>query len=185
MDEREAYYFCAYQEETALELAGVDKWSSPWTYTMLQAAHTEPFVVRSLAAIGALSKSIKMEHAASVCPTSMRETSREISRKHREFALVSYDKAISGMRQIDTLPERRSSLRKALIACLLVFSIELFLHSPNTAMIQSQAGYDLLQRFEAEYACRHRKAGIASPDSNVVEDELYYEFSRLDLRSAM
>jgi len=55
INEREAYYFWTYRDEAALELAGPVK-SSPWTRTMLQCAHTESFVLRSLVAIGALNK---------------------------------------------------------------------------------------------------------------------------------
>lgn len=184
IDAREAYYFWAYQEDAALDLACVLQSTSPWTYTMLQSAQTEPFVLRSLVAIGALNKSIKMSYLCSTCPPAMRQTNQEISKQHRDFALAMYDKAITGMRKIVSSDQDTStSIRKALISCLLIYTIENFLNSPNTAHVQGQAGFTLLRQLESKH--RNHSEGIASPDSHLVEDELYHEFSRLDLRHAM
>ncbi|PSS28048.1 hypothetical protein M430DRAFT_15282 [Amorphotheca resinae ATCC 22711] len=184
IDEREVYYFWAYRDEVASELAGVIK-TSPWTYTILQEAHTEPFVLRSIVALGALYKSFKVTRAASVYPVSMREVALDISAKHREFALAAYDKALKGMQRLASAnpPGSAPSLRKVMIACLLVFCLEHFLDSPNTSTMQGEEGYLLLRRLESRKP--HRAAGIASPDVNVVEDEIFHEFTRLDLRYAM
>jgi hypothetical protein len=149
---------------------------------MLQACHTDPFVLRSLVAIGALNKSVKMSHAASVQPE-LREINQRIASQHREFALASYDKAICGMRQIVPSVDNSNFLRKALIACLLVHCIESCLQDLNTAYWQAQVGYELLHQWIAEYP--QKETGIGSPDSSIIEDDIFSEFARQDLFGAM
>ncbi|KAH8594028.1 hypothetical protein B0O99DRAFT_688053 [Bisporella sp. PMI_857] len=184
IDQREAYYFWAYQDEAAVELAGAVK-SSPWTYTMLQAARAEPFVLRSLVAIGALNKCLKVGHAAKTGPSALRLTNQELSDQHRKFALAAYDRAIVGMKNI-TLEQQStiSPLRKALLACLLVWTIEFFLRSPNNAYYQWQSGYKLLRNLY-NYEKSESISGISSPDPNTVDEEIFHEFSRLDWRGAI
>ena len=152
---------------------------------MLREAHSEPFVLRSLIALGALSKSAKMSYIASICPASLRDTNQELSIKHREFALSSYDLAIKGMQRLasSNAVDWAASLRKVLIACILVHALEMFLDSPNTAYMQGQEGYMLLRQLESKKP--HKEAGIASPESSIIENEVYQELACLDLRFAM
>lgn len=170
-DSREAFYFRAYQEGAATELSGILR-SSAWNYTLLQSCYREPFVLRAVVAIGALNKAVKTEYLAHGDPKTM-----QVARQHREFALASYDKAIVGMKHT-------KSLRNTLLACLLVHCIELFLQSPNTAFCQSQTGYALLQKWLAEKQSS-RNEGLRSPDSIIIEDEIFHEFKRLDLEHAV
>ena len=149
---------------------------------MLQACHTESFVLRSVVAIGALNKSLKIAHKASLCPPLLQKTYQDVSNKHREFALMSYDKAIIGMRQILLDHEGPATLRKALMACLLVHCIEVYMRSPATGYAQSHAGYKLLQQWLTNNS--HHDVGIASPNGSVIEDELFHELSRLDTQHA-
>jgi hypothetical protein len=181
LDEREAYYFGVYQNEAAVELAGSFQ-SSPWTRTMLQTAHTEPFILRSLVAIGALNKSLKLSYLASNCAFPLRETNQELSVRHREAALAAYDKAIVGMRNICIRNDAQTIIRKSLIASILISTIEMFLESPIVAHTQSEVGYAILRQLEAGKAAS--KSGIGTPDPSLVEDEIYHEFSRLDLLGA-
>jgi hypothetical protein len=182
VDEREAPYFQSYQDEVATELAGA-LGESPWRFSVLQACRTEPFVLRAVVAIGALNKSIKMQRFAAVGPVSMRRLSLQASSEHREFALASYAKAIRGMRQITLGPDKASSLRQVLLACLLVYCMETFLQSPNTAFIHSRAGCELLQQWVAESP--KRDTWISSPCTSVVEDELFHEYVRLGMDHAL
>lgn len=148
---------------------------------MLQACHKEPFVLRSVVAIGAINKSIKMQYEASFGPGKLRDMHRSISKQHREFALIAYDKAITGMRQIELDPDAPSALRKALMACLLVHCIEVYLGSPRNGFNQIGTGYNLLLQWIAKN--NKPDAGISSPDPKVIEDELFHEISRLNTQS--
>lgn len=139
-------------------------------------------MLRSLVAIGALNKSVKMSHAASVQPE-LRDANQRIASLHREFALATYDKAICGMRQIVPSGDNSTFLRKALIACLLVHCIESCLQDLNTAYFQAQVGYELLHKWIAEHP--HKETGIGSPNSNIIEDDIFSEFARQDLHGAM
>lgn len=179
IDPREASYFKAYQEEAAPELSGLLR-SSVWSYTILQACYQEPFVLRAVVAVGALNKAIKTEYLATTNP---QESTRVLAQQHRSFALTSYNHAISGMRQIIPEPKKSSSLRKALLACLLVYCIENFLQSPNTAFTQSQTGYSLLQSWISSKSSRN--LGIESPDPTSIEDDIFHEFAKADLQHAI
>jgi hypothetical protein len=179
IDSREVYYFRAYQEEVSSELAGVLK-SPAWGYTLLQACYHEPFILRAVVAIGALNKSIKTSHLASVGPLASREPNLQIAKSHRAFAIASYDQAIRGMQQIVPAPEDFPAIRKALLASLLIFCMEMFLGSPNVAWCQVQAGYNLLQQWIARSS--QESTGISSPDSAAIEDDIFLEVGRLELQ---
>lgn len=56
------------------------------------------------------------------------------------------------------------------------------MRSPVTGYAQTHAGYKLLQQWMANN--NHHDVGIASPNSSVIEDELFYELSRLDTQHA-
>ncbi|TVY20324.1 hypothetical protein LARI1_G002100 [Lachnellula arida] len=181
IDQSEAYYFYKFQQDTSRELSGFRK-STAWTQTMLQSCHSEPFVLRSLVAIGALDKSIKMSHAASVEPQ-LHDNRQLVANQHRQFALATYDKAIIGMRRMTPDLDQPAFLRKTLIACLLVNCIESYLQDPNTACLHAQAGYDLLHRWVEKYP--HKVTGLGSPNSSIIEDDIYSEFARQDLSTAL
>jgi hypothetical protein len=140
--------------------------SSLWTKIILQACHDEPFVKDTVVAIAALSKSFEMAQRSPI-----RSANQAESRKHYEFALQQYGKAVRAMR--NTLSNEEQHLRKALLACLLVFCFEGFQGNQDLAISHAQSGYKLLQ----EHTQRDRPF---TPDK--VEDELVRVFSRLDLQ---
>jgi hypothetical protein len=142
-------------------------------------------VLRSLITLRALSKSAKISYITSICPATLRDNYQEVSIKHRKFALSSYDLAIKGMQRLATSNsvDWETSLRKVLIACILVHGLGMFLDSPNTAYMQGQEGYMLLRQLESKKP--HKEAGIASPESSIIENEVYQELACLDLRFAM
>ena len=166
----------------ASELSGIFK-TSVWNYTILQACHSDPFALRAVVALGALYKSMKKSHTISATISSVQVSDIDVASQHLAFALKAYDRAISGMRSVTPVPEKTLSLRKALIACLLVYCVEQFLKSPDTAYRQGQSGYALLREWMARKP--NRQAGLSSPDSNVVEDELFQELSRLEVQHAL
>ncbi|KAJ5050570.1 uncharacterized protein L3040_002447 [Drepanopeziza brunnea f. sp. 'multigermtubi'] len=181
IDPREAFYFKVYQDEVCLELSRYSR-QSAWSYTLLQACHHEPFVLRAVVAIGALNRAVKQVHFATRGSKDTRKPNLELAAAHRTFALVSYNRAIQGMQRIVPIPQNPSSLRNALISCLLIYCIELFLKAPSTALAQGQNGYTLLQQW-----LRSREGpspGLLSPNSNIVDDEIFQEFGRMELYHA-
>lgn len=178
-NDQDAYYFRIYQDDVARELAGVIE-SSPWRYTMLQAAQSESFVLRSLVALGALHCSVKLSHLAENSTASVKESNMAVSKLHRDFAVRAYGKAIAAMRKIMTDDQDANvTIRNALLASLLIFAIELFMGSPCAAIIQSQVGYAVLRQLETDKP--HRKLGLESPNELVVDNDIYHEFGRIDL----
>lgn len=139
-------------------------------------------MLRGLVAIGALDKFIKKSRAASLNPR-LRCAHQTRANQHREFALTAYDKAIAGMRRLDPNSDQNTFLRKALIGCLLVNCIESYLQDPNTAYLQAQVGHDLLHRWITESA--NTGTGLGSPNTSVIEDEIFSEFTRQDLFTGM
>lgn len=182
VNQDEALYFRAYQEEACLELSRYNK-SSAWSYTLLQACYHEPFVLRAVVAIGAFNKSIKQGYFAITGPMSERKTNMEIANRHQTFALASYDRAIVGMQQIVPIPQDPSSLRTALLACLVIYCIELLLKSPTAALNQGQNGYSLLQQWLGDKDTPN--TGLSSPNSSVVDDEIFHEYGRMELHHAI
>jgi hypothetical protein len=127
-----------------------------------------------------LNKSIKTFHLASVGPPASREPGLQIAKSHRAFAIALYDQAIRGMQQIFPAPDDFPAIRKALLASLLIFCMEMFLGSPNVAWCQVQAGYNLLQQWMARKSLE--STGVSSPDSTAIEDDIFLEVTRLDLQ---
>ncbi|KAH7342600.1 hypothetical protein BKA65DRAFT_294745 [Rhexocercosporidium sp. MPI-PUGE-AT-0058] len=182
VNQDEALYFRAYQDEACLELSRYNK-SSAWSYTLLQACYHKPFVLRAVVAIGAFNKSVKQGYFAVTGPLSERKTSMEIANRHQTFALASYHRAIVGMQQIVPVPQDPSSLRNALLACLVIYCIELLLKSPTTALNQGQNGYLLLQQWSGGKDTPN--AGLSSPNSSIVDDEIFHEYGRIELYHAI
>jgi len=182
VNQDEAHYFRVYQEEACLELSRYNK-SSAWSYTLLQACYHEPFVLRAVVAIGAFNKSIKQGYFATAGPASERKANMEIANRHQTFALASYDRAIVGMQQIVPVPQDPSSLRNALLACLVIYCIELLLKSPTTALNQGQNGYSLLQQWSDNKDAQN--TGLSSPNSGIVDDEIFHEYGRIELYHAI
>jgi hypothetical protein len=102
--------------------------------------------------------------------TSIRALNKGESRKYCEFALQQHGKAIKLMRK--TLSNEEQHLRKAVLACLLVFCFEGFSGNQGVAIAHAQSGYKLLQ-------AQTRKDGAKG-----IEYDLIRIFSRIDL-SAM
>jgi hypothetical protein len=77
-------------------------------------------------------------------------------------------------------PDDFPAIRKALLASLLIFCMEMFLGSPNVAWCQVQAGYNILQQWMARKSLE--STGVSSPDSTAIEDDIFFEVARLDLQ---
>lgn len=99
---------------------------------MMQAAHHEQFVRDAIIAISALGMSLK-----EVCSGNASKS------KHHKMALTYYDGAVREMRQV--IFGGTKNLRKALLACLLVFCFESLQGSKIVAISHARCGYALLR----------------------------------------
>lgn len=168
--EEEQRYFRIFQDDTGPELSGGFN-SSLWNQIILQACHEEPFVLDAIVAIAALSQSIGPTPAATDDGSF-----QDHACKHYEFALQQYGKALRVMRTAITSDEH---LRKALIACLLIFCFEGFQGNQDAAIKHVQSGYKLLQDWKAKIAA---SAEHIPPLSATIEEEIIRTFERLDLQ---
>jgi hypothetical protein len=169
-NEEEQRYFQIFQNDTGPELSGGFN-SSLWNQIILQACHEEPFVRDAIIAIAALNKSI------GPTPVATDDGSfQDLACRHYEFALQQYGKALRVMRATITSDEH---LRKALIACLLIFCFEGFQGNQDAAIKHVQSGYKLLQDRKGMIAASQEPV---TPMSAVIEEDIIRTFERLDLQ---
>lgn len=127
-----------------------------------------------------------MEFFARLGPQAMKPITLKAANSHRAYALSSYAKAISGMRAVSLGPASPAALRHLLIAGLLVHCMEAFLGSPKQAFQHSQAGYKLLLNWissNPSMASSHK--GLLSPNTSILEDQIFQEYTRLDADNAL
>jgi hypothetical protein len=157
--------------------------SALWDSIILQASNEEEFVRDAITAIGALSFSERRTIQDSV---QGRLTDFTPSPRY-QFALQQYGRAVKAMR--DILSGDESSLRKALIGCLLVICFEGLQGNHVGVLTHSASGCALLHdwldsrnKISPNKLESSKKDGIASPAKNIVEDELVHAFGRLDIQ---
>ncbi|KAH7333087.1 hypothetical protein BKA65DRAFT_507112 [Rhexocercosporidium sp. MPI-PUGE-AT-0058] len=129
--------FHIFLEETAREVSGTFP-STIWGRLIPQISEVEPFVRHAIIAIGALGKESRYS----------RQTKNQGSLTQGsdyQFALQQYDKSLRGMRE--AIAAGQHDLRKALIACLLVFCFEGMLGNQAAAAIHAQRGLMLLHQW--------------------------------------
>lgn len=130
-DSQDSVCFHLYLSETAKEISGAFP-TSLWGRLIPQISEMEPFVRHAVIAIGALSK-----HS--------RTASWQGNGLHApdyQYALTQYGKSVRGMRQ--AIANGQHDLRKALIACLLVFTFEGMLGNQASASLHAESGLKLL-----------------------------------------
>jgi hypothetical protein len=116
--EEEGRYYQLFCDQTAFELGGcfsTDLWSR--TAGRL----SEPFIRHAVVAIGALTETLPDSKLA---PSVMAAPLTTYDKRHHEFALKQYNKAIVKLRH--SLDKGESQLRRALVACLLFVCSENF-----------------------------------------------------------
>ncbi|EPE32673.1 Zn2/Cys6 DNA-binding protein [Glarea lozoyensis ATCC 20868] len=167
-------YFRIYREETSVEVTGIFA-SSFWTQIILQEAHRQPFVLKAVSAIGALSKATKAEHWASLLPMRSEMLLAE-AKSHRESALSIYASALRHMRTLAATTEHE--LRRIVISSLLVFAFETFYGSPDVAFSHALIGDRLICNWLLKIG---HNSGVSSPEPNDLEDDILRAFMRVDL----
>ena len=171
-EQDEARYFRFYCEDVAAEIRGPFK-TTLWESIVPQAAEMEPFVGHAIIALAAVSKSRRSQSCEKTSPDGSTDP-------HHQHALVHYGKALQGMRKALYSEER--DLRKALIACLLVFCFESLQGRLASAAAYATSAVSLLYRWELEQSnpriSHHTRQ---SP----IEEDLYLAFSGLDLQALL
>ncbi|KAE8447828.1 hypothetical protein EG329_010057 [Mollisiaceae sp. DMI_Dod_QoI] len=173
LNEVDGQCFRLYLEETAPQIHSVFP-SSLWERLIPQISDSEPFVWHAILAIGALAKQSKTE-----AWRKQSDQGRQASDYHH--ALKQYDKSVRGMR--DAIAGGHHDLRKALVACLLVFCFENMLGNQLSAAKHAESGLMLLYHLTT----RKNISGEAwdSPmvwEDHLIEEELLEAFNALDLQ---
>ncbi|PVH69614.1 hypothetical protein DL98DRAFT_522093 [Cadophora sp. DSE1049] len=137
-DELEGRYFQMYLEKSARQLRGPFK-NSLWDRLIPQASETEPFVRQITVAIGALYQMSKDAKRDNEMPSTRYKT------LEYTYALQQYQKALQGMRA--AIANGEHDIRKALIACILVFCFESLQGRLGPAVMHAQSGLMLLHQW--------------------------------------
>ncbi|KAH9212784.1 hypothetical protein DL95DRAFT_339944 [Leptodontidium sp. 2 PMI_412] len=129
--------FRVFLEETAREVSGTFP-STLWGRLIPQISEVEPFVRHAVIAIGALGKESRYSRQT-------KNIGALTKGSDYQFALQQYDKSLRGMRE--AIAAGQHDLRKALIACLLVFCFEGMVGNQAAAAIHAQRGLMLLHQW--------------------------------------
>lgn len=178
-NEEDHRYFQYFRHEVAPYLQGPTK-NSFWEYLLVQACADEPFVLDSVIAIGALAR------AMSVCRDSplrlqsqkvIAFTSHDQYTTTYEYSLRRYNTAIQLMRSVILDGDR--DLRKACIACLLVFCFEMHIGNHTSAVYHAQSGISLMHQWQSKKKEFKQPAAMVR---STIEDEIIHAIGRLDMQ---
>ncbi|KAK0112525.1 hypothetical protein ONS96_001761 [Cadophora gregata f. sp. sojae] len=136
-DPLDGHCFRIFLEETAREVSGTFL-GSLWGRLIPQISEVEPFVRHAVIAIGALGKESRFNRQK-------KQLGSLTQGPDYQYALQQYGKSLRGMR--DAIAAGQHDLRKALIACLLVFCFEGMLGNQAAAAIHAQRGLMLLHQW--------------------------------------
>lgn len=110
----------------------------------------------------------------------MKAINKQAADTHREYALVTYSKALAGLSRLTLDAQKPVNLRHILIGTLLIHCMEIFLQSPEGAFQQSGAGYALLLDYiAANKESTKQYKWTASPNTAVIEDAIFHEHMRI------
>ncbi|PMD47103.1 hypothetical protein L207DRAFT_416101, partial [Hyaloscypha variabilis F] len=179
-NQEEWKYFQLFRSEAVGELVGF--FQQPlWNRLILQACHTEVFVREAVVAISA------SRIARSAKAGQMGVSTNPVVARHREAALLHYGKAIRKIKDDLSMTSRGesegASLRRVLIACLLVCCLEGMWGNSFNALAHAKSGLHLLRMWvEKNPHVKKERIGTHSPSPDVVEDEIVQAFARLDIQ---
>ncbi|KAG4025119.1 hypothetical protein MFRU_066g00220 [Monilinia fructicola] len=141
--EEEGRYFRYFCDRTAYQLPGYFD-PSFWNHIILQESHNITPIRHAVIAIGALNKAI--EEAPG--PHLKVNVIQDINKKHLEFAILQYIKAIQALNQCIS-STNGPQLRTALMACLLFVCFETIYGSYASSVQQTYGGLKLLRSYYA------------------------------------
>ncbi|KUJ17507.1 uncharacterized protein LY89DRAFT_668827 [Mollisia scopiformis] len=173
LDEADGSCFRLYLEETATQINSVFP-SSLWERLVPQISQAEPFVRHAIIAIGALAKQSKSEGRRKLAGKASTTTDLQ-------HALKQYDKSLRGMR--DAIADGQHDLRKALIACLLVYCFENMLGNQLSAAKHAESGLMLLYQWTTGKNLLGETWGTQKLwTDHLFEEDLLGAFNSLDLQ---
>ncbi|KAF2650214.1 hypothetical protein K491DRAFT_683196 [Lophiostoma macrostomum CBS 122681] len=168
-------YLQYFHDETTSGFQSVWDWTL-WNRLVLQGCRHEPFVRYAVVAIGALHKSLRMGRDG----YGGFEITEPIAKLHREFAYLTYGKAIKHMQNAIVTD---SGPRYALIACLLIILFESHIGNRYKALAHAEHGLRILQQSKDQRTAAKEEASSApSLPSSTLEDEIVQAFRSLDIQ---
>ncbi|KAF2707311.1 hypothetical protein K504DRAFT_535825 [Pleomassaria siparia CBS 279.74] len=171
--EVENRYLKYFHHETTSGFQSAYDWTL-WNRLVLQGCHHEPFIRYAVVAIGALHKSMPISSPSG--EESLTKNSQPMAKLHREFAYLTYGKALKYMQQaIDS----GTGLRHALIACLLVVCFETHTGNRYKASTHAKYGLQILQQWRKSTPPQIATSALAPPD---VEEDIVEAFRNLDIQ---
>ncbi|KAF8851379.1 hypothetical protein BDZ45DRAFT_808373 [Acephala macrosclerotiorum] len=173
LDEVDGQCFRLYLEETATQIHSVFP-SALWERLIPQISEAEPFVRHAIIAIGALAKQSKTE-------ARQKRLGNATQASDYQHALKQYDQSLRGMR--NAIADGQHDLRKALVACLLVFCFENMLGNQLSAAKHAESGLMLLYQWKTgnnllDEAWETQKMWT----DRLFEEDLLEAFNALDLQ---
>jgi hypothetical protein len=172
--ESEYNYFSLYQSSTAAELSGYFS-SDIWNRVILQTCHEEAYARHAVVALGALHRALQVYHHS---------VERASAKLHHSFALQQYGKALKYMSQVIAREKNEARLRHTLISSLLTTCFETYIGNQDSALIQAQAGIDILMERQAtqrkEEENERSYVESLSSDSSFLDFDLLSTFARLE-----
>jgi hypothetical protein len=173
-DEQELQYFHLYQDQ-ATEINGPFT-SEFWTRLVVQASQQDESIRNAVVALGALQKSRQSTPTSSPPPYSA-----PLHDTHYEFALNTYQKAITGLRE--RLAIGNASPKVALITCLLFVCFEIIHGDLEAALAQVFSGVCLLQEWKGGSFDHLSENEMFGDLGSSVEEQLEQMFAQLDIQA--
>ena len=141
-----------------------------WTTLLLQASLSEPAVMHAVLALTSVHRGGILEDDNQMNSDTRLETLQQFSLQH-------YIKAIKGLQTLNSMKEK-TTIRTALIACIVFVSIDFLRGHFTTALIHLQNGLKLLG--ETEAVCyRSGKVLLLRPGRESIDDWIGEAFCRL------
>ena len=139
-DQTELYYFDIFQRVTSQLLSGYGD-SDVWSRLILQMCHEEAYIRHGVVALAALDASTytrnlmpSYQHVGKTHPEGI---------KHQRYALKKYGEALKLM-QLFSAQDNNTRVRNVMISSLLTTCFECYIGNQEHAMLQAQAGIDVL-----------------------------------------
>jgi hypothetical protein len=174
--EVENRYMQYFRQETTSGFQSAWDWTL-WNRLMLQGCHHESYMRYAVVAIGALHKSLRTWSTNGQEPNTA--NSESMAKLHREFAYLTYGKALKRMQLVI---DANLGPRHALIACLLVVCFETHTGNRYKALKHAKHGLEILQEWMNQHKFCREDASIKSPSTTDVEDEIVEAFRSLDIQ---
>ena len=184
-DEYEYRYFGIFNERTHLELSGYFD-TKIWRRLVLQLGHSEKFVHHAVIAIGALDQTVELTRTIEnalpdeAMHSALVQSRLKAARQHHDFALRQYGKALCWMKNIQTEKDYNKRLRNTVISSLLTTCFESFIGNQDNALMQAQAGLQVLREWHANARASPNYEGCLKTNFGGLEGDILNTFARLD-----